>query len=186
MERAFAALSDVTRRGVLEHLHDVWREQRDEIRKQNGAFLESLAKLDAVQPHAARLDDAPLIAGRLALERDFDTKYGGFGSAPKFPHPTSLELCLHRWAHSRHDGAEEGASGIVAGGGAVTGRRVQVLAEGPRDAGRHEVVWDGRDGRGRAVEPGVYRVEVYLRSRSPLSPRVPWILSNPVYVRKKG
>jgi len=38
----------------------------------------------------------------------------------------------------------------------------------------------------RAAEPGVYRIEVYLRSRSPLSPRVPWILSNPVYVRKKG
>jgi uncharacterized protein YyaL (SSP411 family) len=81
-------------RGVLEHLHDVWREQRDEIRKQNGAFLESLAKLDAVQPHAARLDDAPLIAGRLALERDFDTKHGGFGSAPKFPHPATLEHML--------------------------------------------------------------------------------------------
>jgi hypothetical protein len=38
----------------------------------------------------------------------------------------------------------------------------------------------------RAAEPGAYRVEVYLRGRSPLSPRVPWILSNPVYVRKKG
>lgn len=38
----------------------------------------------------------------------------------------------------------------------------------------------------KAAEPGAYRVEVYLRERSPLSPRVPWILSNPVYVRKKG
>ncbi|MDH4196694.1 MAG: hypothetical protein OEW05_04735 [Candidatus Aminicenantes bacterium] len=38
----------------------------------------------------------------------------------------------------------------------------------------------------KAAEPGAYRVEVYLRERSPLSPRVPWILSNPIYVRKKG
>jgi len=37
-----------------------------------------------------------------------------------------------------------------------------------------------------ALEPGAYHVEVYLRERSPLSPRVPWILSNPIYVRKKG
>jgi len=38
----------------------------------------------------------------------------------------------------------------------------------------------------RAAEPGAYRIEVFLRGRSPLSPRVPWILSNPIYVRKKG
>lgn len=32
--------------------------------------------------------------------------------------------------------------------------------------------------------PGVYRVEVYLRTRSPLSRKCPWILSNPIYLRK--
>jgi hypothetical protein len=29
--------------------------------------------------------------------------------------------------------------------------------------------------------PGAYRVEVYLRERTPLNPGVPWIISNPVY-----
>jgi hypothetical protein len=32
--------------------------------------------------------------------------------------------------------------------------------------------------------PGVYRVEVYLKERSPLGADIPWIVSNPIYVRK--
>lgn len=32
---------------------------------------------------------------------------------------------------------------------------------------------------------GVYRVEVYLKERSPLSKRIPWILSNPIFVKEK-
>ena len=38
----------------------------------------------------------------------------------------------------------------------VTGRTVRVLVDGDRMAGRHRVVWDGRDGLGRAVGSGVY------------------------------
>lgn len=37
----------------------------------------------------------------------------------------------------------------------------------------------------RADEPGAYRVEVYLRGRTPLSGAVPWILSNPIFLREE-
>jgi hypothetical protein len=37
-----------------------------------------------------------------------------------------------------------------------------------------------------ASEPGPYRVEVYLRERSPLRATVPWIISNPVVVPAEG
>jgi len=37
-----------------------------------------------------------------------------------------------------------------------------------------------------APGPGVYRVEVYLRSRTPLDPRVPWIVSNPIFFREES
>ncbi len=36
------------------------------------------------------------------------------------------------------------------------GRRVRDLAGGEREEGRHEVVWDGTDGRGESVASGVY------------------------------
>jgi len=38
----------------------------------------------------------------------------------------------------------------------VAGRIVRVLVDGPRDAGRHEVVWDGTDGAGVKAASGVY------------------------------
>ena len=37
-----------------------------------------------------------------------------------------------------------------------------------------------------SAEPGVYRLEVYLRGRSLLARDVPWIISNPIYVREVG
>jgi len=35
------------------------------------------------------------------------------------------------------------------------------------------------------LEPGVYRVEVYLQEKTPLSKNCPWILSNPIFLREK-
>jgi hypothetical protein len=36
-----------------------------------------------------------------------------------------------------------------------------------------------------AEKPGTYRVEVYLREKSPLNGRIPWILSNPIFLKEK-
>ncbi len=36
------------------------------------------------------------------------------------------------------------------------GRQVAVLHEGPLAAGRHQLVWDGRDARGQACSSGLY------------------------------
>jgi len=38
----------------------------------------------------------------------------------------------------------------------VLGREVAVLVDGPQAAGSHEVVWEGRDARGKSVSSGVY------------------------------
>lgn len=46
----------------------------------------------------------------------------------------------------------------------IQGRRTAVLAEGVRPAGRHELVWDGRDGDRRA-EPGLYFVRLVVADR---------------------
>jgi hypothetical protein len=51
----------------------------------------------------------------------------------------------------------------------VRGRHVAVLADGFAAAGPHRVAWDGRDGQGVAVPPGVYfarlQTEMGLRTR---------------------
>jgi len=66
-----------------------------EIRAQG----EQLARtFDEIMPRGAQgptsLDDSPLELARAALERSFDARHGGFGHAPKFPHPGSIERCL--------------------------------------------------------------------------------------------
>jgi len=33
----------------------------------------------------------------IQLEKGYDSKYGGFGSAPKFPRPVEIQLMLHRY-----------------------------------------------------------------------------------------
>jgi hypothetical protein len=42
----------------------------------------------------------------------------------------------------------------------VSGRRVRALFDGPRIAGRHDLVWDGRDGNGDRVPAGTYLVQM--------------------------
>ena len=35
----------------------------------------------------------------------------------------------------------------------------------------------------KVTQPGIYRVEVYLRERTPLNKNIPWIVSNPIFLR---
>jgi uncharacterized protein len=82
---------------ILERIAEVWREQRAAIGEQGEQLKLAFARL---QPRAAAgnaaLDGAPLGAALEALRAGFDARDGGFGSAPKFPHATDLELCLRR------------------------------------------------------------------------------------------
>jgi flagellar hook assembly protein FlgD len=38
----------------------------------------------------------------------------------------------------------------------ASGRRIRTLIDGRLDAGRHTVLWDGTDDRGRRVATGIY------------------------------
>jgi len=80
-------------RQVLEAVERAWRERRDEVQ---GQAAEILRALDA-RPSGT----AEALPGRLGLTRaaeqllaHADREHGGFGDAPKFPTPTSLDLLL--------------------------------------------------------------------------------------------
>lgn len=47
----------------------------------------------------------------------------------------------------------------------LAGRTVRTLVQGPRRAGQHEAVWQGRDRNGRAMSSGVYLVQVRSRGQ---------------------
>ncbi len=84
---------------ILHNIANAYRQQREDILTQNKALLRAINQLDPVAPDASMpLDSAPLETARQQLAGSFDEIHGGFGSAPKFPHPSSLELLLRHWA----------------------------------------------------------------------------------------
>ncbi|MCR4346368.1 MAG: thioredoxin domain-containing protein [Sulfuricaulis sp.] len=93
---------------LLRHVAEVYAKKPDAIREQNLSLRDIFGRLQPPGPApGVHLGPEVLDQAHAELQNQFDARYGGFGKAPKFPHPTSLELCLHRWAHSTHNGAED-------------------------------------------------------------------------------
>ena len=82
---------------LLGRVAEIWREKRAEIGEQNQqvriAFSHTLPRGGV---HRSEFGDAPLRTMLQSLRANFDQRYGGFGAAPKFPHPTDLEFCLRK------------------------------------------------------------------------------------------
>jgi uncharacterized protein len=83
---------DVLKR-VAAHYHD----HREDIRRQNDSLREVFADLVPPGTGDEPLSRTPIEAARGQLESSFDDKFGGFGGAPKFPHPSSIERLLRAW-----------------------------------------------------------------------------------------
>jgi uncharacterized protein YyaL (SSP411 family) len=93
---------------VLVRVEAYYRTQRDEITR-NGRSLEAAFREIAGETQAAvaEFTYAPRALARLRLGETFDARHGGFGDAPKFPHPTNLDFLLSMWAESRAAGTED-------------------------------------------------------------------------------
>ena len=80
---------------LLRRVAEYHQSHPQEIREQNARLAAAFAEILPKHPeHDAVLDDAPLELAREALRGSFDPNFGGFGGAPKFPHPESIERCL--------------------------------------------------------------------------------------------
>src|SRR6201996_1782862 len=100
-------------RMVMEAVLGAYRDQREEIRERVATTvgrLESLAKVEPGElPEAARLEEAVA-----TLLGHGDPANGGFGSAPKFPPASALELLMSRGAGLEH--VERTLDAMLAGG----------------------------------------------------------------------
>ncbi len=91
---------------VLRQVARLYREQRDQVTRNARAIGEHLVRvLDEAQPGSA---DGALLDGAVdRMAQTFDVRFGGFGTAPKFPHPGACQLLLARWHDTRHDWQRE-------------------------------------------------------------------------------
>jgi uncharacterized protein YyaL (SSP411 family) len=89
---------------LLQSVATYYSDKRDEVRAQSERLLDVFAKLEpAPASKESTLDAAPLAAARDTFEQTFDREFGGFGSAPKFPHPTTIDRLLRHWRASAND-----------------------------------------------------------------------------------
>jgi uncharacterized protein len=89
---------------LMDAIDDVFRNKPEDVRQNVTALIKALGTSEQLRPK----NDAPgvdvLNAGLQNLAKAFDTEWGGFGQAPKFPTTSHLELMLRAYMTTAGDG----------------------------------------------------------------------------------
>ena len=91
---------------ILQRVAAFYHEHPEDIATQNASVRDYLQRAaDGNRPNDGELDAELLDEARRQLDHGYDERHGGFGEAPKFPHPTNIERLLRHWsATGRSDG----------------------------------------------------------------------------------
>jgi uncharacterized protein YyaL (SSP411 family) len=96
---------------VLERVAEAWQQDRDRIVESSRQAIDQLTKqssLAAASPGSIlRPDNGTLDSAFYVFRRSFDSRYGGFGDAPKFPRPVTLNFLLRYYARTKNEEALE-------------------------------------------------------------------------------
>jgi uncharacterized protein len=86
---------------LIANIAAAYRERQTDIGRQNEALLAAFAR---IEPKGGgdrpQFSTTPIEDALVAHKGSFDPHHGGFGGAPKFPHPAELQFCLRRHAAS--------------------------------------------------------------------------------------
>ncbi|HEY6645239.1 thioredoxin domain-containing protein [Povalibacter sp.] len=86
---------------LLRRVAEFHRTRAADIAQQSQALQTAFAELSPpAAPAGTALTAEPMVVAREMLAREFDSEYGGFGGAPKFPHPTNIAFLLRVWRAS--------------------------------------------------------------------------------------
>ena len=92
---------------ILQWVASVHREKLTDIRQQNESLVRAMRSTEPVPDRESEINREPLYEAYRALQSSFDERFGGFGGAPKFPHPTNLERLLRHFAATSVGGDAE-------------------------------------------------------------------------------
>ena len=89
---------------LIEQVANYYSENADEIRVQGDRLAETFGRLEPDPGEGtASIKAEPIDGARRQFAQTFDRDYGGFGSAPKFPHPTTIDRLLRQWRGTAND-----------------------------------------------------------------------------------
>jgi hypothetical protein len=93
---------------ILNHIAKAWHEKRPELESAGTRVIEQLqphVDVGTAQPSALDFDLFHFSYSQ--FRRSFDTQFGGFGSAPKFPRPSALNYLLREYCMTKSEEALE-------------------------------------------------------------------------------
>ncbi|MBX7103352.1 MAG: thioredoxin domain-containing protein [Gemmataceae bacterium] len=82
---------------LLVALAQAWRDRRDDLVRTSGDITDHLREFVKSPSSEATLHGPILPIAAQQIAKHFEPRYGGFGSAPKFPHALDLSVMLRYW-----------------------------------------------------------------------------------------
>ena len=92
---------------LLNKVVDYYNEQREDVLQQGERLSDVFRQLEPAADDDAALSPQPLADVRERLAQSLDGDFGGFGGAPKFPHPTTIDRLLRHWHATAGDEAPD-------------------------------------------------------------------------------
>ncbi len=83
---------------VLERIATAWKEDHDKIVEQGSKIVEALRESQSAAPVEGKIEGSVADAAYRQIDRSYDPKEGGFGNAPKFPRPVTLNFLTRFYA----------------------------------------------------------------------------------------
>src|SRR5712672_1878433 len=84
-------------RRVLLAVADSYRNKRPDLERAANSLADAVAQAETFTGAKAKFDLGVVDAQIQSITKLFDTRNGGFGQAPKFPHASAIELILERY-----------------------------------------------------------------------------------------
>ena len=97
-------------RRVLLSIANAYKDKRSDVVEQAGMVENAIAQSESFSGKDGRISAKIIDAIQTSALRMYDPHHGGFGSAPKFPHPATLDLLIERYAKKTAEGGGEGGS----------------------------------------------------------------------------
>ncbi len=93
---------------MLQYINHVWQTRREEIHTQSAQLVEAIQQELSTNHDRAAVGDTGvtedvLVDSAQMILRACDKKYGGLGTAPKFPHSVEMRLLLRGWKQVSDD-----------------------------------------------------------------------------------
>ena len=94
-------------KSVLERIATAWKQNQDKIVEQGSKIVDALRESQGAAVSSppqtgaigeSKIDAAVVDAAFKQFDRSYDPKEGGFGNAPKFPRPATLNFLTRFWA----------------------------------------------------------------------------------------